>query len=329
MITLINRFSKYSIVILGFLAITLSHAQDDRADDISILDVDANGNVDALTDGLLILRSMFGLTDESLATGVIDLTNCTECDAEGIGTYITSIKGATFGGLTSGTGPTGPQGEKGEKGDKGDAGAQGVAGADGATGAKGDKGAIGVTGAMGPQGEKGEKGDSGATGATGPAGATGVTGAQGPTGAAGMGLTWVSASNNVNGYWYYRWETTLMAVQISGSDLVYTSPYDPEDGSVLDPSQITWYASSDCQGMAYVDVASLTKLEYSGSGYLLKRTSQKGGFSFSPNSAYGQRLGEYMCYSVQATLYEDLYETEQTSLLMSTYQQSHTLRWSN
>ena len=65
MLTLINRFSKYSIAILGFLVITLSHALDERTDDISILDVDANGNVGAPTDGLLILRSMFGLTDDA------------------------------------------------------------------------------------------------------------------------------------------------------------------------------------------------------------------------------------------------------------------------
>ena len=392
MITLINRFSKYSIVILGFLTITLSHAQDDRADGISILDVDANGKVDALTDGLLILRSMFGLTDETLATGVVDLTNCTECDAEGIDTYITSIKGATYGGLTPESGPTGPQGEKGEKGDKGDAGAQGVAGADGATGAKGDagtngtngvdgatgakgdkgdkgaqgiqgltgsagsagaqgdkgdNGAIGVTGAIGPQGEKGDKGDIGATGATGaagidgldgsdgatgPAGATGVTGAQGPAGAGGIGLTWVSASNNVNGYWYFRYNTILMAVQISGSDLVYTSPYDPEDGSHLTlASERTYYTSSDCQGTAYVENAPLTRLEHSGSGYLIKRTSQKGGSTFTANSYYGMSMGVHGCYNDPSSVNYggEYYETELTSLLMSTYQQSHTLRWSN
>ena len=100
MLTLLNRFSKYSIVILGFLAITLSYAQEDRADDISILDVDASGEVDALTDGLLLLRSMFELTDDALVTGVVDSANCKECDAEGIDSYITSIKGTTYGGLT-------------------------------------------------------------------------------------------------------------------------------------------------------------------------------------------------------------------------------------
>ena len=101
MITLINRFSKYSIVIFGFLAITLSHAQDERTDDISILDVDANGKVDALTDGLLILRSMFELTDDALVTGVVDSVNCKECDAEGIDQYLSTVKVATYGKLNA------------------------------------------------------------------------------------------------------------------------------------------------------------------------------------------------------------------------------------
>ena len=155
MLTLINHFSKYSIVILGFLAITLSHAQDDRAEDISILDVDANGEVDALTDGLLLLRSMFELTDDALVTGVVDSTNCKECDAEGIDSYITSIKGTTYGGLTPEAGPAGPQGEKGDKGD---------------------------TGPAGPQGEKGDKGDTGSQGIAGAKGDTGATGASGVSG---------------------------------------------------------------------------------------------------------------------------------------------------
>jgi hypothetical protein len=388
MLSLLNRFSKYSIVILGFLAITLSHAQGDRAENISILDVDANGKVDALTDGLLLLRSMFGLTDDVLTTGVIS-SDATVSDATAIDSYISSIKGSTYGELTSGGGSQGPQGEKGDKGDtgsqgvagadgavgakgdtgasgaKGDTGSQGAAGADstvagvtgaaGATGADGSDGATGPQGATGTAGADGSDGATGSQGATGTAGATGAQGNQGNQGAAGVdgsngatgstgpagatgaagadgrGLAWVSASNNVNGYWYYRYNTTLMAVQISGSDLVYTSPYDPEDGSVLDNKR-TYYTSSDCQGMAYVDNVfnSQYKLEHSGSTYLIKRTSLKGGFSFSTNSYYGMANGVFGCYNSQTTLDgSNYYETEQTSLLMSTYQQSHTLRWSN
>jgi collagen type VII alpha len=197
MITLINRFSKYSIVILGFLAITLSHAQDDRADDISILDVDANGEVDALTDGLLLLRSMFELTDDALVTGVVDSTNCKECNAEGIDSYITSIKGTTYGGLTPESGPAGPQGEKGDKGDtgpagpqgekgiKGDTGSQGIAGAKGDTGSQGIQGIKGDTGSQGIQGIKGDTGSQGIAGAKGDTGSQGVAGAKGDTGATG------------------------------------------------------------------------------------------------------------------------------------------------
>ena len=116
MLTLLNCLSKYFVVILGFLAITFSYAQEFRADDTSILDIDGSGEVDALTDGLLLLRSMFELTDDALVTGVVDSVNCKECDAEGIDSYITSIKGATYGGLTPEPGPPGPQGEKGDKG---------------------------------------------------------------------------------------------------------------------------------------------------------------------------------------------------------------------
>ena len=163
MITLINRFSKYSVVIFGFLAISLSHAQDDRADDLSILDVDGSGEVDALTDGLLLLRSMFGLTDDVLITGVV-AADASVTDSTAIDSYISSIKGTTYGQLTSGSGPAGPQGEKGEKGDAG------ADGSDGATGAKGDKGdagaqgiqgATGSAGATGAQGDKGDKGGHG------------------------------------------------------------------------------------------------------------------------------------------------------------------------
>ena len=185
MLTLINHFSKYSIVILGFLAITLSHAQDDRAEDISILDVDANGEVDALTDGLLLLRSMFELTDDALVTGVVDSTNCKECDAEGIDSYITSIKGTTYGGLTPEAGPAGPQGEKGDKGDTGPAGPQGEKGDKGDTGSQGIAGAKGDTGATGAKGDTGSQGIQGIKGDTGSQGIAGTDGAKGDTGATG------------------------------------------------------------------------------------------------------------------------------------------------
>jgi hypothetical protein len=165
MLFLLNRSLKYLVVtMLSLCMMSISYAETDRADDISILDIDADGDVDALTDGLLLLRSMFGLTDDALATGVVDLANCTECDAAGIDSYISTIKGATYGGLTSGTGPAGPQGEKGDTGPAGADGSDGAAGADGSDGA------------IGPQGATGAAGATGATGATGSSGGTGSIG---------------------------------------------------------------------------------------------------------------------------------------------------------
>ena len=37
----------------------------------SIADIDGNGNVDALTDGLLLLRYLFGLRGETLIAGAV------------------------------------------------------------------------------------------------------------------------------------------------------------------------------------------------------------------------------------------------------------------
>ena len=98
------------------------------------------------------------------------LTNCKECDAEGIDSYITSIKGTTYGGLTPEAGPAGPQGEKGDKGDTGPQGEKGDTGAKGDTGSQGIQGIKGDTGSQGIAGTDGAKGDTGATGASGVSG---------------------------------------------------------------------------------------------------------------------------------------------------------------
>ena len=55
------------------------------------LDVDGDGQVDALTDGLLLLRYMFGFRDAVLTAGAVDLVNCTRCTADDIEAYIESI----------------------------------------------------------------------------------------------------------------------------------------------------------------------------------------------------------------------------------------------
>lgn len=55
------------------------------------LDIDGNGSVDALTDGLLILRDLFGLSNEALTTGVV-ADNSTRVNPDSISSYISTIK---------------------------------------------------------------------------------------------------------------------------------------------------------------------------------------------------------------------------------------------
>jgi hypothetical protein len=50
-------------------------------------DVDGNGATSALTDGLLILRYLFGLRDDALIDAAVG-TGCTRCDAESIEPYL-------------------------------------------------------------------------------------------------------------------------------------------------------------------------------------------------------------------------------------------------
>jgi hypothetical protein len=54
--------------------------------ELATLDIDGNAVADALTDGLLGLRSLFGFTGATLITGAVG-TNCTRCSANQIGNY--------------------------------------------------------------------------------------------------------------------------------------------------------------------------------------------------------------------------------------------------
>ena len=56
----------------------------------SNLDIDGNGRFDALTDGLLVLRSMFGLTGAPLISGVV-AADAVYTDAEDIQSRITGL----------------------------------------------------------------------------------------------------------------------------------------------------------------------------------------------------------------------------------------------
>ena len=54
------------------------------------MEIDGNGAVDALTDGLLVLRYLFGLTGNSLIAGVV-AEDATRTTAEEIEAYLASL----------------------------------------------------------------------------------------------------------------------------------------------------------------------------------------------------------------------------------------------
>jgi hypothetical protein len=59
---------------------------------LPLFDVDGNGAISALTDGLLNLRFGFGLTDSALVSGAVS-GNCTRCTADAIEAYLASLGG--------------------------------------------------------------------------------------------------------------------------------------------------------------------------------------------------------------------------------------------
>lgn len=61
------------------------------AANLDLFDVDDDGQVDPLTDGLLILRYLFGFRGSTLIGGAVDQANCMRCDAEAIESYIETL----------------------------------------------------------------------------------------------------------------------------------------------------------------------------------------------------------------------------------------------
>jgi hypothetical protein len=59
--------------------------------DLVTLDIDGDGVSDPLTDGVLILRYMFGFRGSVLVTGAVDLVDCTRCTAPAIEDYLAGI----------------------------------------------------------------------------------------------------------------------------------------------------------------------------------------------------------------------------------------------
>jgi hypothetical protein len=56
-----------------------------------VLDIDANGSVIALGDGLLVVRYLFGFTGTTLVTGAVDEMHCDQCTALEIQMYLAPL----------------------------------------------------------------------------------------------------------------------------------------------------------------------------------------------------------------------------------------------
>jgi hypothetical protein len=56
----------------------------------AILDIDGNGTADGLTDGLLIIRYLFGIPGDALTAGAVS-TDCTRCSAQEIEAYLEKL----------------------------------------------------------------------------------------------------------------------------------------------------------------------------------------------------------------------------------------------
>jgi hypothetical protein len=61
-----------------------------RFDVPAILDVDGNGQLTALTDGLLVLRFLFGFSGVTLTSGAVG-PGCTRCDSAAIVPYLQGL----------------------------------------------------------------------------------------------------------------------------------------------------------------------------------------------------------------------------------------------
>jgi len=70
---------------------TLHEIAAKRYDNVSVLDIDASGAITALSDGLLVLRFLFGFTGTSLIGGAVDASNCQRCDAPAIEGYLATL----------------------------------------------------------------------------------------------------------------------------------------------------------------------------------------------------------------------------------------------
>ena len=77
-------------VALGLTGLLLTGTAAHAAEPLCSLDVDGNGETDALTDGLLVIRHLFGFSGTTLTDGAVDVDNCARCTGQEVVDYFDS-----------------------------------------------------------------------------------------------------------------------------------------------------------------------------------------------------------------------------------------------
>ncbi len=87
-----NQANKGGIVTMRrfFVVTLLSFSMGASNTSASVLDVDGDGSVDALTDGLLVIRYVFGLRGQSLISNAV-ATGCSRCTPSPVEAYLASL----------------------------------------------------------------------------------------------------------------------------------------------------------------------------------------------------------------------------------------------
>jgi hypothetical protein len=62
-----------------------------RFETVFLFDIDGDGALEALTDGILALRFLFGFTGTTLTSGAVNTDGCTRCDAAAIEAYLQTL----------------------------------------------------------------------------------------------------------------------------------------------------------------------------------------------------------------------------------------------
>ena len=146
-------------------------------------------------------------------------------------------------------------------------------------------------------------------------------------------IAWVNSEGNVSGDWYVENGSELIAVQIANDPEIYFSPFRPRDA--LNDGGDVLYSLENCRGDGFSrsvpggGEAYNTVLVTGNSEFLLRKVNGAPVTESFAHSVF--RSESQICENVQTELgSNDIFvyvPVEPTELLVSDFQQVHTLEW--